>query len=213
MAAIKVTIIEDHKGILLGLQQLIDNTPGYSVVGAYPSCKDILKKIEKSMPDVVLMDIQLPDISGIEGVQIIKEKYPEVRIVMQTVFEDDDKIFAAICAGASGYLLKNSTPLRYLQAIEEVFHGGAPMSVNIASRVLHIFKEMGGRPDTHHETLSEREKEVLNHLVKGLSYKQIAAECHISYDTVRFHMKNIYAKLHVTSMTEAVAKAILHKLV
>jgi DNA-binding NarL/FixJ family response regulator len=212
MDNIRVIIVDDHKGIRQGLEQLIDNTPGFFIAGSYADCTDIVKKIERDRPDVVLMDIQMPGLSGIDGVKLIKDRFPEIRIVMQTVFDDDDKIFAAICAGASGYLLKKSTPVTYLEAIEEAFHGGAPMSPSIASRVLRLFREMG-TPPTQQEQLSEREKEVLLHLVKGLSYKQIASACSITYDTVRFHMKNIYAKLHVGSMTEAVAKAIRQKLV
>lgn len=213
MQDIRVAIVEDHVGTLQGLQLLIDNTPGYSVVGAYSSCKEIVKKMQKNLPDVVLMDIQLPDISGIDGVKLLKENFPQVRVIIQTAFDDDDKIFAAICSGASGYLLKTSTPVKYLQSIEEAYQGGAPMSANIASRVLEIFKQMAASPGKTTEQLSEREKEILVHLVKGLSYKQIALACTITYDTVRFHMKNIYTKLHVSSMTEAVALAIRQKLV
>lgn len=212
MDNIRVTIIDDHKSIRQGLQQLIGNTPGFFVAGCYADCDDIVKRIARDQPHVVLMDIQMPGINGIEGVRLIHESHPDVRIVMQTVFEDDDKVFAAICAGASGYLLKKSEPLRYIEAVREAYHGGAPMSPGIANRVLRLFREMSA-PPTGSEPLSEREKEVLHHLVKGLSYKQIAAECSVTYDTVRFHMKNIYSKLHVSSMTEAVAKAIREKLV
>jgi DNA-binding NarL/FixJ family response regulator len=212
MESIRVIIVDDHKNVRQGLEQLIGNTPGFFVAGSYADCTDIVKKIERDTPDVVLMDIQMPGINGIEGVRIIKGRFPQVKLVMQTVFEDDDKIFAAICAGASGYLLKKTTPVHYLEAIEEAYHGGAPLSPGIANRVLTLFRGMATPPDTY-EQLSDREKEVLLHLVKGLSYKQIASACSITYDTVRFHMKNIYAKLHVSSMTEAVAKAIRQKLV
>lgn len=212
MDSIRVTIVDDHKGIRQGLQQLIGNTPGFFVAGSYSDCDEIIKRVEKDQPDVILMDIQLPGLNGIDAVRMIHDSFPHVKIVMQTVFDDDDKVFAAICAGASGYLLKKSEPLRYLEAIREAFEGGAPMAPGVANRVLRLFREMG-TPPTGYEPLSDREKEVLQHLVKGLSYKQIAAACAISYDTVRFHMKNIYAKLHVSSMTEAVAKAIREKLV
>lgn len=212
MDNIRVMIVDDHKGIRQGLQQLIGNTPGFFIAGSYADCEDIVKRVEQDQPDVILMDIQMPGVNGIDAVRMIHHRFPQVKIVMQTVFDDDDKVFAAICAGASGYLLKKSEPLRYLQAVREAYEGGAPMAPGIANRVLRLFREMG-TPPVGYEPLSDREKEILQHLVKGLSYKQIAADCSITYDTVRFHMKNIYSKLHVSSMTEVVAKAIREKLV
>ena len=209
---IRVCIFDDHKGVRTGLTTLIDNTEGYVVCGAFSDATDSIRQIKKCNPDVVLMDIQMPGCSGIEAVSQIKSQFPGVRIIMQTVFEDDDKIFASICAGASGYILKNVVPAKILEAISEAFHGGAPMSGSVASRVLTMFKETHSKHEAI-EDLTDREKEILQLLVRGLSYKMISDECAISYDTVRFHMKNIYTKLHVTSMTEAVAKAIHRKLV
>jgi DNA-binding NarL/FixJ family response regulator len=185
MKEIRVAIVEDHKGIRQGLEQLINKHNRFVVVGSYPDCTDIIDHIRTDRPDIVLMDIQLPGISGIEGIRLVKKEFPEIKLVVQTIFEDDDKIFESICAGASGY----------------------------SSRVLQMFRKMGDlnvKPDSK---LTIREYEVLQQLVNGLSYKQIAAKFDITYDTVRFHMKNIYVKLQVTSMTEAVAKALRQRLV
>lgn len=209
---IRVAIFEDHKKLRDGLIDLIDLTPGLFMAGAFENGDKILQRIEHSKPDVILMDIQMPKINGIEAVQLIRNAGIEVKIIMQTVFEDDDKIFAAICAGANGYILKNTSPDKFMEAIKEAYLGGAPMTGSIASKVLSMFKTQSNVQAEKMEDLSEREKEILTYLVKGLSYKMIADECQISYDTVRFHMKNIYAKLHVASMTEAVAKAIKFKL-
>ncbi len=209
---IRVAIVEDHKKLREGLEQLIEVTPGFVLVGSYENGDKILQKIEESTPDVILMDIQMPKIHGIEAVQIIRKSGLNVKIIMQTVFEDDDKIFAAICAGANGYILKNTSPEKFMEAIREAYLGGAPMTGSIASKVLSMFKVQSNVPTEKIEDLSEREKEILGCLVKGMSYKMIADYCSISYDTVRFHMKNIYSKLHVASMTEAVAKAIRLKL-
>lgn len=209
---IRVAIFEDHKKLRDGLIDLIDLTPGLFMAGAFENGDKILQRIEHSKPDVILMDIQMPKINGIEAVHLIRNAGIEVKIIMQTVFEDDDKIFAAICAGANGYILKNTSPDKFMEAIKEAYLGGAPMTGSIASKVLSMFKTQSNVQAEKMEDLSEREKEILTYLVKGLSYKMIADECQISYDTVRFHMKNIYAKLHVASMTEAVAKAIKFKL-
>ncbi len=160
------------------------------------------------MPHVVLMDIQMPGINGIEGVKVITSHFPEIKIIMQTVVEDDDKIFASICNGASGYLLKNTTPSKLLQAIVEVHEGGAPMTPLIAQKVLDKFRRQSPASSKELSTLSAREKEILECLVEGMSYKMIAASCKISIDTVRFHIRHIYEKLHVSSKSEAVSKAI-----
>jgi DNA-binding NarL/FixJ family response regulator len=162
------------------------------------------------------MDIEMPGMNGVEAVKIIKRLFPEITVVMQTVFEDDDKVFDAICSGASGYLLKDTPPSRLMESIKEAHEGGAPMSPTIAKKTLNLFQKflspLSGNTNTDYH-LSPREKEVLEWLVKGYSYKMIAASCTISFDTVRTHIRNIYHKLHVASMSEAVAKAIRERLV
>lgn len=212
MPDLRIAIFEDNHLLRDMLFLLINGTPGYTCTGAYDTAMDLIFKIEKSRPDVVLMDIDMPGISGIEAVQIIKDKFPGVQILMQTIFEDEDKIFASICAGASGYMLKNTPPAKLLDALHEVNTGGAPMTSSIARKVLEAFKK-SGTFTTEKFNLSLRETEVLQCLTKGMSYKMIAAACNISFDTIRFHIKNIYQKLHVHSKSEAVIAALKHKLV
>ncbi len=189
---------------------LIEGTPGFERTGSYESCEDILKKLSSDPPDIILMDIEMPGINGIEGMKQVKKHFPEIKILMQTVFDDDDRIFESIMAGASGYILKNTPPAAMLDAITEAGQGGAPMSPSIASRVLQLFQAHAVRnlPSGEDYQLSKREKEVLKCLVDGKPYKIICDELCISYATVRTHMRNIYEKLHVCSMTEAVSKAL-----
>ena len=204
---INVVIFEDNLLLRESLYQLINGTEGLHCAGAFANCDDIIFNLKKTTPQVVLMDIRMPGINGIEGVKIIKQHFPDIRIIMQTVVEDDDKIFASICSGASGYLLKNTTPSRLLQAIVEVNEGGAPMTPSIAQKVLEKFRRQSPSSTNELNHLSDREKEILECLVEGMSYKMIAAECKISTDTVRHHIRNIYDKLHVHSKSEAVIKA------
>jgi DNA-binding NarL/FixJ family response regulator len=208
MMEISVVIFEDNALLRESLYQLINGTEGLKCKGVFANCDDIIFNIRKTTPQVVLMDIQMPGINGIEGVKIIKANFPEIKIIMQTVVEDDDKIFASICSGASGYLLKNTTPARLLQAIVEVYEGGAPMTPVIAQKVLDKFRRQSPVSSKELNALSAREKEILECLVQGMSYKMIAASCKISIDTVRFHIRHIYEKLHVGSKSEAVSKAI-----
>jgi DNA-binding NarL/FixJ family response regulator len=209
---IKVAIFEDNKSLRQGLYQLINGSEGFACVGAFEDCLNILQDIEVSKPDVVLMDIQMPGINGIEAVRILHEKYPDVRILMQTIFEESEKIFQSILAGASGYILKNTSPSRILDFIKETYEGGAPMSPSVATKVLKMVgQETLEKVNTFN--LTEREKEILSCLVKGMSYKLIADACFISIDTVRGHIRNIYEKLHVHSKSEAVATAIRGKIV
>lgn len=214
--SIRVVVFDDNALFLDSMSLLIDDAPGFTLAGAYTDCKDIDRKMGESQPDVVMMDIEMPGVNGIEGVRQIKKNFTKINVLMQTSFEDDDKVFNAICAGASGYILKNTMPARILESIVEVYQGGSPMSPSVARKVLGFLQQPqadSAKTDVPDYNLSNREKEVLSCLVKGMSYKMIADTCHISYETVRSHMKNIYEKLHVASMTEAVAKAINQRLV
>ena len=211
MDGIRVIIFDDNNSLRDSIAMLLQSTPDFTLAGSYAHCLDVTENISETKPDVVIMDIDMPGMNGIEGVKIIHKNFPTVQILMLTVFDDDEKVFAALKAGADGYILKNADPENLLHAISEVYNGGAPMTPGIARKVLHQFQAM--LPDEEKDYhLSVREKEVLGLLVDGLSYKMIAGKLNITYDTVRAHMKKIYEKLHVASMTEAVAKAINQKL-
>jgi len=214
--SVRVTIIDDNKHLLDSLAMLIDGSPGFQIAGTYTDCSDLENSILQSQPDVILLDIQMPGMSGIEAVRIIKQKFPTINVLMQTAFENDENVFEAICSGANGYILKNTAPAKILEYIIDVYQGGSPMSPRIARKVLgflHKPLDENKGKIVEEYNLSFREKEVLTLLVKGMSYKMIADHCNIAYTTVRTHMKNIYEKLHVVSMTEAVAKAINQKLI
>jgi DNA-binding NarL/FixJ family response regulator len=182
-------------------------------VGSFPNCLNLERDIIESNPDVVLMDIDLPGINGIEAVKILRERYPNLKILMQTIFEDNDKIFQSILAGASGYLLKNTSPERILDFIKETYEGGGPMSPSVATKVLKMIAGHSHSETKHSFNLTDREKEILSCLVKGMSYKLIGQACFISVDTVRGHIRSIYEKLHVHSKGEAVAKALKNRIV
>ncbi len=206
---IKVVITEDNNTIREGLAALINGTPGYSCVGAFSECESFLSKIPTLSADVVLMDIGLPGMSGIDGIVKAKKMRPELNILMLTVYEDSQTVFKALCAGACGYLVKKTPPARLLEAIKDANDGGAPMSSLIARQVIDVFKQTQGKQNDEKDTeLSAREKEVLTSLSDGNNYQEIADRLFISVDTVRHHIKNIYRKLHVHSQSEAVAKAI-----
>lgn len=206
---IKVAITEDNNTIREGLAALINGTTGYSCVGSYPDCESLLAKLPLLNVDVVLMDIGLPGMSGIEGIARAKRIKPELNILMLTVYEDSQSVFKALCAGACGYLVKKTPPSRLLEAIKDAFEGGAPMSSLIARQVITVFQQTQGKISEEGDAeLSSREKEVLISLSDGNNYQEIAGRLFISVDTVRHHIKNIYKKLHVHSQSEAVAKAI-----
>lgn len=205
---IRVVVFEDNKSLRQSLYQLINGSEGFNCVGAFEDCLNVVENIEDTKPDVVLMDIQMPEINGIEAVSMLREKYPELKILMQTIFEDSEKIFQSILAGASGYILKSTSPSRILDFIKETYEGGAPMSPSVATKVMKMITQQFPSLKLNTFNLSDREKEILSCLVNGMSYKLIADACFISIDTVRGHIRNIYEKLHVHSKGEAVAKAI-----
>ncbi|HET9744470.1 MAG TPA: response regulator transcription factor [Chitinophagaceae bacterium] len=210
---IRVAIFEDNRSLREGLAAMIGGTPGFECVGAFPNCNNLLKNISQAKPDVILMDIEMPGMNGIEAVAMIKEEFPEIKILMETIFDDDEKIFNSICAGAEGYILKHTTPAEIMEAITEIHEGGSPMTPSIANRVLKMVKVRPDAGSRESFDLSAREKEILLCLVKGMSYKMIADTCFISIETVNVHIKNIYKKLQVHSKSEAVVKAIRGKIV
>jgi DNA-binding NarL/FixJ family response regulator len=204
-ASISVGLVEDNRGSRESLTILLDGTPGFRCAGAFDSAEAALKALPPIAPDVVLMDIHLPKMSGILCVRQLKETLPKTRILMLTVFADGEHVFQALKAGASGYLSKRTQPADLLKAIEEVHRGGAPMSADIAVRVVEYFNRKG---DTEAASihLSPREQEILDCLAKGFLYKEIAARLGTAFDTVHWHIRNIYEKLHVRSRSEAIAK-------
>jgi DNA-binding NarL/FixJ family response regulator len=202
---IKIAIVEDEKAVREGLKLLIDGTEGYKCVAVYPNAEEALQGLLDAEPDVVLMDIHLPGMSGIECVAKLKEKDPAFQIVMLTIYEDDEQIFKSLAAGAHGYILKKTPPAKLLEAISEVHQGGSPMSSQIARRVVDFFQ---AKTPSSKETdkLSDREQEILSYLSKGYRYKEIADILCLSIETVRTHIRNIYEKLQVHSRTEALLK-------
>ena len=210
---IKVVIFEDNRSLRDGLAAMIGGTQGFECAGAFPNCNNLLKNISHAQPDVVLMDIEMPGINGIEAVAMIKEEYPTIKILMETIFDDDEKIFNSICAGAEGYILKHTLPAEIMEAIKEIHEGGSPMTPSIANRVLKMVKDKPSFSQKESFDLSVREKEILFCLVKGMSYKMVADTCFISIETVNVHIKNIYRKLQVHSKSEAIIKAIKGKIV
>ena len=207
---IHLLIYEDDKDLREGLGQFLAATGEFSIEGMFSNCDTISVDIKELKPDIILMDIDMPGRNGIEGVRIAKEQMPQISILMFTVFDDDKKIFDAICAGADGYLLKKTPPDRLIEGLKDVFNGGAPMTPSIARKVLQAFPK---KEKDSHEQLTDKELEILQLLVQGNSYKQVATCAGISIDTVRTHIKHIYTKLHVRSMSQAVAKAINQKIV
>lgn len=213
MNPIRVLVFEDNFKLRESLYFLINSEDDLECCGTFPDCKTLEKVIFESKPDVVLMDIEMPGMNGIEAVRLIRKQFPTLPVLMQTIFHDDSHIFNAICAGASGYLLKSSSSDSYAQSIRDVFNGGSPMSGPVARRVLELFQKNIVPAATMDYDLTQKEKEVLASLIEGKSFKLIADALGISYETVRSHMKNIYTKLHVHSNTEAVIKAIKERIV
>ena len=206
---LKVVIYEDNTDLRAALAVLIGGTQGYELVGSFGDCTNVVEQCRALCPDVSLMDIDMPKMSGIEGARLLKKAIPSVEIVMLTVFDDDDRVFEAVVAGASGYLLKQTPPAQILSALLEVKAGGAPMTPAIARKVLSFTQQQQKKDEALLDALSSRELEVLKSLSKGLSYKMAADALGISIETVRSHVRKIYDKVHVNSLPEAVSKAFL----
>jgi DNA-binding NarL/FixJ family response regulator len=210
---IKLAIYEDNDKFVDALCMMIERFPELELTGVYTDTSQIVEQLGTDIPDVVLMDIKIRPLNGIDSTRLILQHFPTVKILIQTVFEDDNHVFAAICAGASGYILKRHLSLSLHGYIQDIFEGGAPISPSIAQKMLLLFREYFPVSHLHEDyNLTKREKEILKYLVEGSSYKMIADKCNISIETVKTHFKRMYDKLHVASMTEAVAKAIHEKL-
>ena len=207
----KVAIVEDQREIREGLGQLINATAGYRCTGIYASMEEALEKIPHNLPDLVLSDIGLPGIDGIHGIRILKERYPQLLILMLTVYDDNERIFDALCAGACGYLLKKTPWPKLVEAVKEAVEGGSPMSPEVARRVISVFRQIKPPKESEYE-LTPHETRLLRMLVEGHSYKTAAAELHVSVNTIKFHLRHIYDKLQVHTKSEAVAKALRHGL-
>jgi DNA-binding NarL/FixJ family response regulator len=208
MEQISLVLFEDNDRLRESLVYLLNNTEGFTVLADYNNCNDATSALSIYKPDVVLMDIDMPGVGGIEGVRLVKEAMPTTAVIMFTVFEDEDKLFECLCAGANGYMLKKTPPGKLFEAIQEVRDGGAPMSPSIARKVLNSFKHT----KSTQYNLTPRELDVLQLLIKGYSSKMIASELIISFDTARSHLKNIYTKLHVNCGKEAISKALIEKI-
>jgi DNA-binding NarL/FixJ family response regulator len=209
---VKVAIIEDRREIREGLTMMINFTEGFKCIGSYRSMEEALARIPHQLPDVVLSDIGLPGMDGIEGIRILKEQFPQLTILMLTVYDDNERIFDALCAGACGYLLKKTPPAKLIDSLNEALGGGAPMSPEIARKVIVLFREV--RPPARVDyDLTPHETRLLKLLVEGHSYKTAATELNVSVNTVSFHLKSIYEKLQVHSKSEAVAKALQNRLI
>ena len=211
-STIRVSIIEDQRDIRECLSFLINGTEGFVCTGSYGSMEEALDRIGSALPDIVLSDIGLPGMNGIEGVRILKERYPDLLILMSTVYDDDERVFDAICAGACGYLLKKTPPAKLLDSIREAVVGGAPMTPEVARRVINLFRDIHP-PERANYDLTPHEIRLLKLFVEGHNYKTAALELGVSINTINFHVRNIYGKLQVHSRSEAVAKALLNRLI
>jgi len=209
---IKTAVVEDMREIRDGLATLINFTEGFRCTGSYPSMEDALARLPGNIPDVLLSDIGLPGMNGIEGIRILKERYPQMQILMLTVYDDDDRIFDALCAGASGYLLKRTPPAKLLDNIREAMSGGSPVSPEVATRVIKFFREFHN-PDREDYALTPHETRLLKLLTEGYNYQTAADKLGVSYNTIKFHVRHIFDKLQVHSKSEAVVKAMRDRLV
>lgn len=208
---IRVLLYEDNVTYRENLAKLLGTTPDMRVVGQYPDCRRLREHVEQLRPDLVLLDIDMPYVDGLQGLYLLKQHAPLVKALMLTIFDDNDKVFSAICLGADGYLLKHTAPNKIIDSVHELFNGGAPMTPTIARKVLDLFSKNLTMPRKDYP-LTEKEREVLSLLVTGKSYKMIAADMDISINTVRTHIKGIYEKLAVHSATEAIVKAVRERI-
>ncbi len=211
-AIIKVAIVEDQRDIREGLASLIKFTDGYQCIGSFRSMEAALEKIRFELPHIMLVDIGLPGMNGIEGIRLLKESWPGILVLMLTVYEDDEIIFDALCAGACGYLLKKTPPARLIESLNEAMNGGAPMSPEVARRVIKLFRQISPPEKADYE-LTPHELRLLKLLVEGHNYKTAATAQGVKVTTIAFHMRNIYEKLQVHSKSEAVSKALRNRLV
>lgn len=209
---IKVAVIEDHHKFRECLEFLLNNTEGYRCTSSFRTMEEALDRIGAELPDLALVDIGLPGMSGVEGVKILKDRYPSLLVLMNTVYDDDERIFDALCAGASGYLLKKTPPAELLDSVKVAMNGGAPMSPEVAQRVISLFREIRP-PDRAEYGLTPHETRLLQMLAEGHSYKTAAAELGVSTKTISFHLQNVYEKLQVHSKSEAVSKALRNRLI
>lgn len=207
----RIVIFDDNEERLKSVEMLLNLSPDFECAGTFKNCNNLLEDIARSAPDLILMDIDMPGMNGIEATRLIRKNFDVLPVIIQTIFEENEKIFDSLRAGANGYLLKKTTPEKFLESLREALAGGAPMTGSIASKVLLYFS--AGQPSRNEYHLTEREKFILGLLVKGYSYKMIANECKIAYNTVNNHIRNIYDKLYVNSATEAVSLAIKERLV
>jgi len=209
---VKVALYEDNDSLRNSLSHLVMGTDSMELTGAFPDCSLVLENCRQALPDVIVMDIDMPGMTGIEATMLVKEEFPQINILIYTVFNDRQRVFDALCAGATGYLLKKASTIQILEAISDLYQGGSPMTGEIARMVMEFFSR-NVAPKNNEYALSPRENDILKCLVNGDSYKMIADGCFISIGTVRSHINNIYKKLHVNSKSEAVIKALRERLV
>ena len=209
---VKVVVIEDHREYRDYLATLLNGTPGFRCVAMFRSMEEALQRIGVDVPDAALVDIGLPGMSGVEGIQILKDRYPQILLLALTVYDDDERIFDALCAGASGYLLKKTLPARLIESLKDALDGGAPMSPEVARRVVKLFREIHP-PEKADYHLTPHEIRILKLVMEGRSYRTVASELEVTPSTVSFHLQRIYEKLQVHSKTEAVAKALRNRLI
>jgi DNA-binding NarL/FixJ family response regulator len=211
-SVIRTAIIEDQRQIREGLATLINRTNGYRCTGTFRTMEEALEGIDREVPDIALCDLGLPGMGGIEGIRILKDRYPELALLVLTIYDDDDRIFDALCAGACGYLLKRTSSAKLLESLREAATGGAPMSPEVAKRVIKLFRDIRP-PERATYELTPHETRLLKLLVEGHNYTTAAEELGVSYNTVKFHMRHVYGKLQVHSKSEAVAKALKDRLI